>query len=104
MLNLDSARDDSVVNSNLVIELQRACLHGERAGRRAWFRGFVDDSDLDAELRQPEREHEAGRSGAGDKDKVVGHLRRRLLDLDVFELRIDTRITKIEGLEGVGDL
>ena len=72
-LDLDSARDDCVVKPNLVIELQRARLHGERAGSGAGLRGLVDDSHLDAELRQPEREHEAGRPGAGDQDGLVTH-------------------------------
>ena len=54
VLDLDATSDDGVVDSNLVIELERPRLYRQCPGGGAWLGRFVDDPHLDAELRQPE--------------------------------------------------
>ena len=45
-----AAFDDGVVEEDLAVELERACLHGEGARGGAGALRLVDDADLDAEL------------------------------------------------------
>jgi hypothetical protein len=66
-----AAFDDGVVEEDLAVELERARLDGEGARRGAGAWRLVDDADFDAELGQPEGEHEAGRSGADDQNGLL---------------------------------
>jgi hypothetical protein len=50
--------------SHLLVQLERARLDRERARRRPWLRGLVNDPDAHTESRQPEGQHQAGRAGA----------------------------------------
>jgi len=77
ILDLDSARDDGVIESNLVIELQGTRLHRERARSGTGLRSLVDEPNLDAESGQPEREDEAGGPGAGDQNLGRLHVSMR---------------------------
>ena len=60
--------DNGVGKVELPVKLERPRLNGERSRRRAWRLGLVEDPHLGAELRQPEREHQPGRSGADDQN------------------------------------
>src|SRR5690348_2764334 len=71
--NLVAAADDGVAEVELAIELEGPRVNGECAGGGAGSGGLVDDSDLYSKLRQPERKHEAGGTGADDKDIAASH-------------------------------
>ena len=62
-----AAFGDEIGDAELLIELERACLHGERARCRAWFGRGVDDADADTQAREEQREHEARGPRAGDE-------------------------------------
>ena len=66
--HLPSALDDRVREADLAVQLERACLHGERARGRSRLRRLVDDSHADTQPRQPQRQHQARRSCADDED------------------------------------
>ena len=51
---LPSTLDDRVSEADLAVQLQRACLHGNRARRRPRLRRLVDDPHAHAQPRQPE--------------------------------------------------
>ena len=59
--------------ADLLVQLERACLHGERARRRARLRRLVDDPHADAQPRQPQRQHQARRSCADDENVSAVH-------------------------------
>ena len=59
-------RDDRVGEIELLVQLKRARLHGQRARGGAGLGGLVDDAHLDAEFCQPKRQHQSGRTGADD--------------------------------------
>jgi hypothetical protein len=63
-----SAFDDRVRESELRVELERPRLHGDGARRRPRLGQLVDDADMNAKTRQPQREDESGWAGAGDQD------------------------------------
>ena len=69
--SLNTARNRGVIQPDLVIELERPRLNGERARSCPRLGGLVDDSYFDAESRQPEREHQPGWTGPGDQDRSV---------------------------------
>jgi hypothetical protein len=60
--------DDGVREIELPVEFERAGLHGDGARGRPRLGGLVDDPDLDAQLRQPKRQHEPGRARARDQN------------------------------------
>ena len=64
---LQSALDDGVRDSYLVVELEGTCVDRERARRRTRRRRLVDDSYAHAEARQPQGQYEARRTGADDE-------------------------------------
>ena len=70
-----SSRNDRVSDADLAVQLERACLHGERARRRPRLLGLVDDPHAHAQQRQPQRQHKTGRPGADNEDLGVGHFR-----------------------------
>src|SRR6266481_731265 len=57
----------------LAVEFEGTCLNRERARGRAGLRRFVDDTHLDAEPGEPERQDEPGRAGADDQNISVQH-------------------------------
>ena len=57
----------------LAIEFERPRLHGQGTGGRAGLGSLVDDADPDPELGQPERENQAGRSGADNQNVDASH-------------------------------
>ena len=68
--------DELVSEAELLVELERAGLHGEGARVSSGIGILVNDADADAEAREPEREYEAGGAGAGDEDLGVGGRQR----------------------------
>ncbi len=71
--HLPAALDHRVGETDLLVQLQRSCLDGERTRRRAGLRGLVDDPDADAQSIQPQRQHQARRAGPDDEDvSVIG--------------------------------
>src|SRR6185437_1013231 len=69
--------DELVREAELRIELERAGLHGERTRVCGRVRVLVDDADADAEACEPQRKHQARRTGAGDEDLRIGGWRHR---------------------------
>jgi hypothetical protein len=61
------------VQSELAIQLQRPCLDGQRPGRGAGGRGFVDDPHAHAQFAQPQRQDQPGRAGADDQHVAAVH-------------------------------
>jgi hypothetical protein len=53
--------------SHLLIELECARLHGERARRRAGGSELVDDPHAHMEFGEPQRQYQARRTGADDE-------------------------------------
>src|ERR1700722_208914 len=70
--NLVTAGTHEIGEVELAIELEGPRMHGQGAGGRAGLGGLVDDADPDPELGQPERQDQAGRSGA-DNQYVAAH-------------------------------
>ena len=66
--DVPSTFDDRVSQADLPVQLERACLHGQRARRRPRLRRLVDDPYAHAQPRQPQGQHEARRPGADDED------------------------------------
>src|SRR4029077_16345637 len=62
----------------LAVEFEGTCLYRERARGRARLRRFVDDTHLDAEPGEPERQDEPGRAGGDAQDISVQHFILRL--------------------------
>src|SRR5256885_5622769 len=83
---LETRLDHLVGESELAIELQGPHLDGESPGGRAWLLRLVDDADANAKSREPDREHEPGRSGSDDEDLGV-HTRLLLVH---FALQVAT--------------
>src|SRR5207302_2091951 len=54
--------------TELAIELQRPRLHRQSARGGPGLGRLVDDANPDAEASEPQREHEAGRTGADDEN------------------------------------
>ncbi|GAB3784108.1 hypothetical protein GCM10028797_12620 [Dyella agri] len=65
--NLDATADNRIGQADLPVKLQRARLHRQGARGASCFGGLVDDPYGNAEPGQPQRQHEAGRTGAGDQ-------------------------------------
>jgi hypothetical protein len=62
---------DRLRKADLLIELEGARLHGERARRGAGTCGLVDDLDANAVAREEQGEHKAAGAGAGNQDIAV---------------------------------
>ena len=77
-LDPQTGRQYVVDDAELPVKLQRARLHRKRPRRLARAGIHVDDADVDAEPRQPERQSEAGRPGADDEN-LRTHSRHRVL-------------------------
>ena len=65
--------DHGLGQAELAVELERARLHAERAGRGPGLGGLVDEADANPEAVQPEGEHQAGRARPGDQYLGVAH-------------------------------
>ena len=65
--------DDRAGKSRLPVKLQRARMHDQRARRRPGLGLLVDDAHANAEPREPQREDQAGRSGARNQHFAIGH-------------------------------
>jgi len=72
-IEADGRVDDGIGDAELAIELERARVHDERAGRRCDGGGLVDDAHAHTRAGEAQREHEAGRTRAGDQDVDVVH-------------------------------
>jgi hypothetical protein len=67
-------REEAVRDSTLVEHLDRACVQTTRArARELLVRTPLDDRYVDARERELGRQHEAGRSAAGDHYLMVCH-------------------------------
>ena len=66
--DLASTLDDRVSEAELVVQFERARLHGNSARRCARFRCPIDDPHAHAQPRQPQCKHQAGRPCADDED------------------------------------
>src|SRR6516162_7587779 len=62
--DLVTARDNEIGEVELAVEFERARVDGERTRRRTGLGSLVDDTQLHAELGQPEREDQTGGPGA----------------------------------------
>ena len=69
----DRCFDHGVRDAELAIELERARMHDERARRRCRGGSLVDEAHAHAGFREPQREHEAGRTGTRNQDVDVAH-------------------------------
>src|SRR5450755_3442407 len=65
--NLQPFFDDLLGDSELGIELKGPRLHGQSTGRRSRFRCLVDDAYADSKALEPQRQNQAGGSGADDE-------------------------------------
>jgi len=74
--NDSAASDNFVSQTDLVVELKRSRLHGEGAGGCARLGSFVDDSDADFHLSEPEREDQTGWASTDDENICVASLWR----------------------------
>ena len=72
-----SALDDRVSEADLLVQFERACLHGKCARRGPRLRRLIDDPDTDAQPRQPQGQHQARRPCANNED--VGVTNRRCI-------------------------
>ena len=68
-----AASDDFVGEIELAIEFQRPRLDRQRPRRGSRLRGLVDDPNLDALLREPEREHQSRGARADDQNFTAVH-------------------------------
>ena len=71
--NLVPVGEHEIGEIELAIEFEGPRMNGEGAGGRAGLGGLVDDAHLDPELGQPQRQNQAGRSGADNKDIAARH-------------------------------
>jgi len=72
--NLVAVSEHEIGEIELTIKFEGPSMNGEGAGSRAGLGGFVDDSHLDPELGQPERQNQAGRSSADDQNVAAHHV------------------------------
>src|SRR5271154_7113652 len=83
-----AAFDDLVGEIELAIEFQRPPLARQRPRRGSRLRGLVDDPNLDALLREPEREHQPRGARADDQNLAAVH---RFLHLSTAPPRFPPR-------------
>ena len=69
--NLVAVLHHEVGEVELPVEFEGTRLNRQGARGRAGLRRLVDDAHLDAELGEPERQDEAGRSGTDDQNVTV---------------------------------
>ena len=67
-LDFDAGLDQRTGDADLIAELHRARVYGQRARRGARHRGAIDNAHADAELVKPQRQPETGRTGANDEN------------------------------------
>ena len=70
---LPSTPDGCGGEADLAVQLERACLHGNRARRRLRLRLLVHDPHAHAPPRQPQGQHQAGRPRANDENIRVAN-------------------------------
>jgi len=79
---------------DLIVQLKRPCLNGDRARRGLRLRRLVNDSEAYAQARQPQGQDQAGRPCANDQDVNFAH-RKRITPINKAkpETNIETCLT-----------
>jgi len=68
-----AALDDGLRKTHLLVELKRTRLHREGARCGSGLRRFVDQANLDAHMRQPQREHQPRGACSRNQNLIVPH-------------------------------